>query len=504
MEKELVINVCGDETRAALLENGQLAEIFIERNSRAGMVGTIYKGKVKKILPGMNSAFVDIGLEKDSFLYVNDVDPRFENVDFMVDDVFDGPNGQNGKRPDISYGHKKIDDLLQVGQEILVQIVREPIGTKGARVTTHLSIPGRYLVLMPTVSHIGVSRKIKSFNERKRLKTIVTDLKLNGMGAIIRTASEGKNAKDLKKDVQIHLKQWKTIKKASDKNPAPYLVYQDENLTIRLLRDLLDENFKALYIDDDKERKLLKNFLADFNPEYKKILKEYNQEEPIFEHFGIEEKLQKLYRNKVWLKSGGHLVINQTEALVAIDVNTGKFVGSSNLEDTIFKLNLEAIEEVVRQIRLRDLGGILVIDFIDMESRSNRKKIINAFFREMRKDRGLYKILPINEFGLLQLTRKRLKSSLLKTLSSPCPYCDGMGYIKSHQSICYEIMREIIKLKPHLGGKQLLVRAHPEIVEMLRTQERQIITNLEKMMRKKIQMKEDSGLHHENFDIMSL
>lgn len=504
MEKELVINVSGDETRAALIENGQLAEIFIERNSRAGMVGTIYKGKVKKILPGMQSAFVDIGLEKDSFLYVNDVDPRFENVDFMVEDVFDGPSEPSNRKFEWNNSAKKIDDLLQVGQEILVQIVREPISTKGARVTTHLSIPGRFLVLMPTVSHIGVSRKIKSFNERKRLKTTLQGLKLNGMGAIVRTAADGKDAKELKKDVNLLLKQWKAIKKASDKNPSPYLVYKDENLTIRLLRDLLDENFKGLYIDNDKERKEIKSFLKDFDPELKNIVNEYDSEEPIFEHLGIEEKLQRLYRNKVWLKSGGHLVINQTEALVAIDVNTGKFVGSSNLEDTIFKLNLEAIEEVVRQIRLRDLGGILIIDFIDMESKSNRKKVINAFFKEMRKDRAQYKILPINEFGLLQMTRKRLKSSLMKTLSSPCPYCDGMGYIKSLQSVCYEIMREIIKLKPHLGGKQLLVRAHPEVIEMLRSQEHKIVQELEKLLKKKIQLKEDSILHHENFDIMSL
>ncbi len=504
MDKELVISVTGGETRSALLEDRQLAELSVERSKKTGMVGTIYKGRVKKVLPGMQSAFVDIGLAKDAFLYVSDVDDRLKNFDILDDEYLNQPSKGSAKRGKRVRARRKIDQLLDVGQEVLVQILREPLGTKGARVTTHLSIAGRYLVLMPTVNHIGVSRKIRSFAERKRLKNEISSLKLKDMGVIIRTAAGDKDAKDIKKDLKNLVKEWKHIKKLADKNPTPSIVYEDDDITIRTIRDLLDDRFKNIYIDDKKKFKRLKTFLTNYSPEHKKMLQLWSEKTPLFEHFDIEEKIQKLFRNKIWLKSGGHLVINQMEALVAIDINTGKFVGAKNLEDTILKLNLEAIEEIVRQIRLRDLGGIIVIDFIDMETKQNRKKVINAFYRAMRRDRGQYKILPINEFGLLQLTRKRVKSSFVKTMSQHCPYCEGMGYVKSHKTICYEIMREVIRLNPHLSSRELILRAHPEIIKMLNTEENQIIRNLEKATRKKFVLKEDIALHLENFDIMSV
>jgi ribonuclease G len=511
MSKEMVISSSGHETKVALLEDDQVVEIFIERERSRGVVGNVYKGRVSKVLPGMQSAFVDIGLERDAFLYVTDVIAPADTLE-TEDEESEKGNGKNGGREARREGgpESKIEDLLREGQEILVQVVKEPLGTKGARITSHVSMPGRFLVYMPTVDHVGVSRKIEAREERSRLRAIVREFRetnnLHG-GVIIRTAAAGRPKEDIVGDLEYFLQVWTDVKGKMETQRAPALIKQEASLVTKLLRDLLTDDYSAIRVDNPEEYRRATSLVERIMPALLPRVKLYSKDFPIFEEYGVQPEIDKALRSKVWLKSGGYIVINQTEALVAIDVNTGRYVGkrsSGRLEDTILKTNLEAVKEIVRQVRLRDLGGIIVLDLIDMEEKKNRQKVYQAVEQEFRKDRAPSKTLQVSDFGLVIVTRKRVKQSLERTLTDPCPYCSGSGLIKSSVTICHEILSEFTKIAGELNGHGVLLRVNPDIARALKEDERAVLKDLEARLGRKLTIKPDPHLHHEQFDVMAL
>jgi ribonuclease G len=530
----MIISSSAHETRVAILEDDQVAEIFIERERSRGVVGNLYKGRVSKVLPGMQSAFVDLGLERDGFLYVSDVIAPSEELDrFETDDdppaaagegtAGAGPAGQprrgagstdrGGRRGDRERERgpePKIEELLKEGQEIIVQVAKEPLGTKGARLTSHATMPGRFLVFMPTVDHVGVSRKIDSREERGRLRGIVREFReqhgFNG-GVIIRTAAAGRPKEDIISDLSYFHRVWTEIRQKSESSRAPAVVYREQSLVAKLLRDLLTEDFTAIRIDNESEYRRICELVERIMPALAPKVKLYDKEYPIFEEYGVQAEIDRALRSKVWLKSGGSIVINQTEALVAIDVNTGRYVGkktAGRLEDTILKTNLEAVKEIIRQVRLRDLGGIIVLDFIDMEEKKNRQKVFQAVEQELRKDRAPSKALQVSDFGLVIITRKRVKQSLERVLTEPCPYCAGSAVIKSSSTICYEILSEVKKISADLNGQSLVLRVNPDIARALRDEERAVFKDLKQSLGRDIAIRSDAQLHHEQFDLMAI
>jgi len=409
------------------------------------------------------------------------------------------PKAARAERPTPS-----ITDLLREGQEIIVQIAKEPLGQKGARITSHIALPGRYVVYMPTVEHIGVSRKIASEEERQRLKRILQAHRVGAPGGfIVRTAGEGRSEQEITADMNFLVNLWQDIKQKAEKRKAPALLHHDLDIVQRVLRDQLTESFKSIWTDNEEVYESVLRFVQRFQPGLMGRVKLYTRSTPIFDAFNITQELEKALRPKVWLKSGGYIVINQTEALVAIDVNTGKFVGKSNrLEDTIVKTNTEAVKEIVRQIRLRDLGGIIVIDFIDMDERKNRQKVMQALEEAMRADRAPYKILQFNDFGLVAITRKRVKQSLERTLCSPCPYCDGAGYVKSVQTVIGEILQEATKIaKAVEGEKDVILRVNPEVAKVLKSTDNSYLEELESILKRPVLVQSDPMLHQEKFDL---
>ena len=538
MSKEMIISSSAHETRVAILEDDQVAEIFIERERQRGVVGNIYKGRVSKVLPGMQSAFVDLGLERDGFLYVTDVVAAFEELDRFETDEDDqlasapppgdtaalilgvaagAPRrerlaGHSGRRDrDREKGPEpKIEDLLKEGQEIIVQVAKEPLGTKGARLTSHATMPGRFLVFMPTVDHVGVSRKIESREERSRLRGIVREFREQtgfGGGLIIRTAAAGRAKEDIVSDLSYFHRVWTDIGQKAESSRAPAVVYQEQSLVAKLLRDLLTDDYSAIRIDNELEYRRVLELIERIMPSLASKVKLYEKEYPIFEEYGVQAEIDRALRSKVWLKSGGSIVINQTEALVAIDVNTGRYVGkktAGRLEDTILKTNLEAVKEIVRQIRLRDLGGIIVLDFIDMEEKKNRQKVFQTVEQELRKDRSPSKALQVSDFGLVIITRKRVKQSLERVLTEPCPYCAGSAVIKSASTICYEILSEVKKISADLNGQSLVLRVNPDIARALRDEERAVFRDLKQSLGRDIAVRADAQLHHEQFDLMAI
>jgi ribonuclease G len=411
------------------------------------------------------------------------------------------PQQQVVSRP--TQGQPSITDLLKEGQEIIVQIAKEPLGQKGARITSHIALPGRYVVYMPTLEHMGVSRKIGSDEERLRLKRILQGKRPGPVGGFItRTAAEGRSEEDIAGDMQFLYNLWQDIRTRAEKRPAPMLLHHDLDIVQRILRDQLADSFKAIWIDNEEHYESVLRFVERFQPALVPKVKLYTREAPIFDAFGVTAELEKALRPKVWLKSGGYIVINQTEALVAIDVNTGKYVGKSNrLEDTIVKTNTEAIKEIVRQMRLRDLGGIIVIDFIDMDERKNRQKVMQALEEAMRSDRAPYKILQFNDFGLVAITRKRVKQSLERTLCSPCPHCEGAGYVKSVQTVVSEILTEARKIARSIDSKDVMLRVHPDVAKVLKSHSNKFLEELEEILRRPVLVKSDALLHHEKFDL---
>ena len=400
-------------------------------------------------------------------------------------------------------GQPSISDLLKEGQEIIVQIAKEPLGPKGARITSHIALPGRYVVYMPTLEHMGVSRKIASDEERLRLKRVLQGKRPGPVGGFItRTAAEGRTEDEIAGDMLFLYNLWQDIRAKADKKPAPAMLHHDLDIVQRILRDQLADSFKAIWIDNEETYESVLRFVERFQPVLVPKVKLYTREAPIFDAFSVTNELEKALRPKVWLKSGGFIVINQTEALVAIDVNTGKYVGKTNrLEDTIVKTNTEAIKEIVRQIRLRDLGGIIVIDFIDMDERKNRQKVMQTLEEAMRVDRAPYKILQFNDFGLVAITRKRVKQSLERTLCAPCPHCEGAGYVKSPQTVVSEILTEARKLSRSIEGKDVMLRVHPDVAKVLKSHQNKFLEELEETLRRPVLVKSDPQLHHEKFDL---
>jgi ribonuclease G len=510
MTKEMIISSSAHETRVAILEDDQVAEIFIERERQRGVVGNLYKGRVSKVLPGMQSAFVDLGLERDGFLYVSDVADTFEELDKFDTDEDENKGNGRGSRRDQKAAEPKIEELLKEGQEIIVQVAKEPLGTKGARLTSHATMPGRFLVFMPTVDHVGISRKIESREERSRLRAIVREFKEQtgfAGGVIIRTAAAGRPKEDILSDLNYFYKIWTEIRQRSDASRAPAVVYQEQSLVAKLLRDLLTEDYTAIRIDNEPEYRKILELVERFMPALAARVKLYDKEFPIFEEYGVQAEIDKALRSKVWLKSGGSIVINQTEALVAIDVNTGRYVGkktAGRLEDTILKTNLEAVKEIVRQIRLRDLGGIIVLDFIDMEEKKNRQKVYQAVEQELRRDRAPSKALQVSDFGLVIITRKRVKQSLERVLTEPCPYCAGSSVIKSSSTVCYDILAEVKKISADLDGQSLVLRVNPDIARALREEERAVLKELKQTVGRDVTIRSDVQLHHEQFDLMAI
>jgi len=499
MANELVINTASHETRIALIENGTIAELYIERSRVKGIVGNIYMGKVVRVLPGMQAAFVDIGLEKAAFLYVADVFDAIEEYESFMEGGDKKP-GQQSDEPSLHPMHP-IEELLQEGQEIVVQVSKEPLGTKGARITAHISLPGRHLVYMPTVDHVGVSRRIEDEVERERLKEVVERLRPQGGGFIVRTVSEGKSEEDLTADMQYLTKLWGEIAKRKETASAPSLIHSDLDVTQKVVRDILTESVDRIMVDSKPEYDKIVQFITTFMPKMKYSIELYDEEEPIFDHFGLEVEISRALGRKVWLKSGGYIIIEQTEALTAIDVNTGRFVGKHNLEDTILKTNLEAVKEIAYQLRLRNIGGIIIIDFIDMEKEVNREKVFTALEEALKADKSKTNILKISELGLVEMTRKRVRESIGRMLCEPCPYCEGRGYVKSKTTVCHELFRELRREMLDVHGAKVMLTVHPQVADLLYDEERRGLEELEKRFKKRISVRAKPGFHQEQFEI---
>ena len=513
MTKEMIISSNVHETMVAILEDDLVAEVFIERERQRGVAGNVYKGRVSKVLPGMQSSFIDIGLERDGFLYVAEVIDTIEEFDKLeAGDEDESGEKKPGADRSVSQSRPqlKIEDLLKEGQEILVQVVKEPLGTKGARLTSHVTMPGRFLVFMPTVDHVGVSRKIESREERARLRGIVREFReAHGFtgGVIIRTAAAGRPNEDIVSDLEAFHAIWTGIRQKMESSRAPAVVYREQSVVGKLLRDLLTAEFQAIRIDSAQEYQRVVEVVERILPDLAQKVKLYSKPFPIYEEYGVQAEIDNALKSKVWLKSGGSIVINQTEALVAIDVNTGRYVGkktTGRLEDTIVKTNLEAVKEIVRQVRLRDLGGIIVLDFIDMEERKNRQKVLAAVEQELTKDRSPSKALQVADFGLVIITRKRVKQSLERVMTEPCPYCSGTGVIKSSSTICYEILSEVRKISPDLNGHRLLLRVNPDIARALGEEENGVLKDMKQAIGKDVTVRSDLNLHHEQFDVMAV
>lgn len=517
MLKELVVNAAPHETRVALLESGTVVEVFIERQDETSIVGNIYKGKVQRVLPGMQAAFVDIGFEQAAFIYVDDVMDMaghamyrvFEQGNEGEPDAEPGDSEMESERiaanlPSwkASVSHDcSIEELLTEGQEILVQVAKSSIGNKGPRVTTHISLAGRYMVLMPTVDHIGISKRIEEDAERTRLKDLLLSVRKNKFGYILRTQAEGIDEDTILREIEFLTKTWEAILVKSKTASAPCLIYKDLNVTFRAVRDLLANEADKLIIDSREEYENVQRFLKRLMPDVKLLVELYEGRESIFDAYNIEGDLARALKRKVWLKSGGYIVIEHTEALVAIDVNTGRYVGKHNFDETILKTNLEAVKEIAYQIRLRNIGGIIIIDFIDMKKEIHREKVMAQLTEAMKKDKSQTNILPLTEIGLVQMTRKRVRRNLTRTLCEPCFYCNGDGHLLSGKSICHKIYRDLVTEAADIMGNRFTVKVHPEIAQLLHGKEKHLISSLEKQFSKPIVIYPEPHYHIEEYHI---
>ncbi|MCG2582180.1 MAG: ribonuclease G [Marinobacter sp.] len=492
MSEEILINVTPVETRVALVENGMLQEAYIERTSRKGIVGNIYKGKVVRVLPGMEAAFVDIGLERAAFIHASDV-----------------VNGQSSD--DNNDSPKVVPDirtLLREGQSLVVQVTKDPIGTKGARLTTQLSIPSRYLVFMPGIYHVGISQRIEDDAERTRLKTLVEEAAAEQTdvqgGYIIRTAAEAAAADDLIGDMKYLHRLSQSIHERIARVQAPTVVYQDLPLFIRTIRDLIRPQTEKVRIDSRESYQRVMEFVEEFVTEFSDKVEYYPGERPIFDLYSVEDEIQKALSRKVQLKSGGYVIIDQTEAMTTIDINTGAFVGHRNLEETIFKTNLEAARAISRQLRLRNLGGIIIIDFIDMEDTEHQRQVHRMLEKMLERDHAKTKITGVSELGLVEMTRKRTTESLGQILCEPCPICDGRGFLKTSETVCYEVFREILRVNRAYDAESYLVMASQSVVDRLLDEESDNVADLETFIEKTIRFQVEPFYSQEQYDVVLL
>jgi len=489
MAAELIINVTFNETRIAFLENGVLVEFFIERKNDKSIVGNIYKGKVARVVPGMDAAFVDVGLEKSAFLYVADV-----IMDTMMYEEFEGVGSP-------VEANERIEGVLEEGQEVIVQVSREPIGQKGTRVTSKITLPGKLLVLMPGSQHIGVSRRIEGEEERKRLAALLKDTAPKGFGLIARTACEGKKEEELAADLGFLQRMWESVQEKAKRVRAPQILHHDLGMIFRVIRDLHSQSLKKIVVDDVFVFKKIEEFLKEYLPDEGCEAVYFDEREDIFEFYRIEIEIAKLAHKKIWLKSGGYIVFDYTEALTVIDVNTGKYLGRKGLEDTILRTNLEAVKEIAYQIRLRNIGGIIVVDFIDMERKESRESVVQSLIDALKKDRIKTFVYPISELGLVQLTRKRTRENVVTMLTESCPTCDGSGYIKSRFIVCYEVLRALRAACRKEEGKQFNIHLSPDVAQLLYEEEKASLEYLETTFGTKINIIANPGLSMEHFQV---
>lgn len=489
MKEEILINVTPHESRAAVIENGMLQEIFIERSSSRGLVGNIYRGKVIRVLPGMQAAFIDIGRERSAFLHAAEILPISETE--LIDE-------ENITQTDIN-------QLLHPGQKITVQVIKDEIGTKGARLTTRLTIPSRYLVLMPDNPHIGVSQRIEEGAERERLKNILLELKRDAKqsGFIVRTAAEGACAQDILRDVEFTEKLWKTINTKLTKIKAPAIAHEELDLPLRIIRDFVPADIEKIQVDSPQLHTRLLSFVKDFAPTLNSSIELYQGDRPLFDVYNVEEEIERSLQRKVQLKSGGYLIVDQTEAMVTVDVNTGGFVGYRNLEDTIFKTNLEAAAVLARQLRLRNLGGMIIVDFIDMSEAEHRRQVIRVLEKSLENDHAKSKISEVSALGLVQMTRKRTRESIGNLLCQPCTLCESRGSIKTAQTICYEIFRELYRnARAYDEVKEYLVLASQEVVDRMLDEEASHLAELESVVGKPVRFQTERLYSQEQFDVI--
>ncbi len=507
MKREIIVNSSMVETRVAVLEDGQLVELMIGDVKREGFAGNIYKGRVLKILPGMQAAFVDVGLDKDAFLFVRDIYEDLEEYERVLTAGEEEFEGEERVVPPLSSkraprgGQPSIEEILKEGQEVLVQVAREPLGTKGARITSHITLPGRYLVYMPTEQHIGISRKIENEGERVRLRRIVQELIAGTEGVIVRTAGMGKKRDEIAADLEFLQSLWRKIKARAETLTPPALVQKDLDLVFRIFRDLFTREVARLVVDSEAEYERCLEFVESLFPDLRSHLFLYTEEESIFRSFGVEREIEKALRPKVWLKSGGYIVIEETEALVSIDVNTGRHVGKHDFEETVFKTNREATREISHQVRLRDLGGIIIIDFIDMARQDHRDRVLAELKEHLKPDRSPTNVALLSELGLVEMTRKRVKQGLMRSLSVSCPSCGGTGLLRAIPSLAHQILREaewrMVKRKPG----HLKIRAHPEAVNWLRAEEAEVIEALQQKFGSEISLALEEGWPVEKYQV---
>ncbi len=492
MTVELLVNVTPQEIRVAVVENGMLQEVFIERARRRGLVGNIYNGVVCRVLPGMQAAFVEIGLDRAAFLHASDIAVSVD--DEKIEPAPVAANGDN------------INRLLQTGQTLLVQVIKDPLGSKGARLTTHITIPSRYLVFMPEAHNIGVSQRIEDESERQRLRDLVVQARGENAsgGIIVRTAAEGISDEAIASDLRFLQRLWTSVQERIASAGPAEMVHEDLPLVLRVLRDISDAEVEKLRIDSREAFQRVEKFIAQFIPELSGKLEYYPGERPIFDLYGVDDEIQKALGRKVQLKSGGYLIIDQTEAMTTIDVNTGAYVGHRNLEETIFKTNLEAAQAIVRQLRLRNLGGIIIVDFIDMQTEDHKRQVLRALEKHVERDHSHCYVSEISDLGLVQMTRKRTRESLEHVLCETCPTCGGRATVKSAETICYEIFREILREARQFDSQQLLVLASQEVVDLFLDEESTSLAELEAFIGKPIKFQVESLYTQEQFDVVLL
>lgn len=488
MVKEIIVDAGADETRVALLEDKDLAEIYIEKNNDEGLVGNIYRGKVTSVLPGMQAAFVDIGFEKNAFLYVGDVIQK-EEYQEEEDKVHYDYKGYN------------IEELLRPGQEITVQVTKEPIGTKGPRVTTHITLPGKHIVLLPNADYVGVSRRIESESERQKLKRFAEKIKPEGMGIICRTMSEGKSNEELEQDLNFLVKLWDKIKQKEVKGAVPRCIYRDENVISRTIRELFTSDIDRFIINDRAQYNKVLELVDIISPALKLKVQYFSKNYDLFEYYSIEPKIARAVSRKIWLKCGGYIVIDKTEALTVIDVNTGKYVGKSDLEQTVLKTNIDAAKEIAKQLRLRDIGGIILIDFIDMHLNENKQLILDTLKTALKKDRTKTTVLGMTSLGLIEMTRKKVRQELDSLIHIDCPHCNGSGKILSPESVARNVEKQIHKYFSETIANGIEVTVHSTVAAILSMEDNDVVQRLQNDYNKKIYIKGSSDLKNEEIKI---
>ena len=495
--KEILINVGPVEKRVAIVDNGQLVDFFMEREAHGHYAGSIYKGRVSAILPGMEAAFLDIGMEKNGFLHVSDVTDKSAVLREMLDED-DEPVAV---KPQKRKGHQRIEDILKKGEERMVQVVKESIGTKGPRLTTYISIPGRYMVLTPFDPNIGISRRITERAERQRIREIIQEAGFLGtMGCIVRTVAENRTKEELTSELKYLINLWEKIKSRFEKQKAPVRVYEEYGIVLRMIRDKFDQDVKKLTVDSKDEYNRIVKFLKSYMPSLRQKVQLHKGKTPLFDKHGLDRKINEIFERKVELKSGGYLIIEQTEGVVVIDVNTGRFVGKHSLEETAFKTNMEASDEIPRQLMLRDIGGIIIIDFIDMDKREHREKVFNSLQNNLKEDKARINLRTISQFGIVEMTRQRMRKSLESSSHVECPYCGGKGMVKSAETIAIETVRRIENalFASQKRNKHIAVITHPDIHGALLSDQAKMLSDIQRKYRCKIEIKEDASLHIED------